>query len=161
MNTINKRAPGRREKVYFNKGRQLDLSAFEEAKKILDPYRPFKKDMLIEYLHLFNDKFHGLYAKHLRAIAELTKISMSEVYEVATSPNGLNINNKCGSTFPNKIKTLVKKYRVNLGISLDGDADRVILSDENGSIIDGDQIIAMLGKRWKQKKILKGGVVGT
>ena len=58
--------------------------AFEEAKKILDSYRPFKKDMLIEYLHLFNDKFHGLYAKHLRAIAELTKISMSEVYEVAS-----------------------------------------------------------------------------
>ncbi len=84
MNTINKRAPGRRDKVYFNKGRQLDLSAFEEAKKILDSYRPFKKDMLIEYLHLFNDKFHGLYAKHLRAIAELTKISMSEVYEVAS-----------------------------------------------------------------------------
>jgi len=84
MNTINKRAPGRREKVYYNKGRQLDLSAFEEAKKILDSYRPFKKDMLIEYLHLFNDKFHGLYAKHLRAIAELTKISMSEVYEVAS-----------------------------------------------------------------------------
>ena len=84
MNTINKRAPGRREKVYFNKGRQLDLNAFEEAKKILDSYRPFKKDMLIEYLHLFNDKFHGLYAKHLRAIAELTKISMSEVYEVAS-----------------------------------------------------------------------------
>ena len=55
MNTINKRAPGRREKVYYNKGRQLDLSAFEEAKKILDSYRPFKKDMLIEYLHLFND----------------------------------------------------------------------------------------------------------
>ena len=83
------------------------------------------------------------------------------VYEVATSPNGLNINDKCGSTFPNKIKSLVKKYRVNLGISLDGDADRVILSDENGSIIDGDQIIAMLANRWKQKKILKGGVVGT
>jgi len=85
----------------------------------------------------------------------------AKVYEVGSLPNGLNINDKCGSTFPKKIKSLVKKCRVNLGISLDGDADRVILSDENGSIIDGDQIIAMLANRWKQKKILKGGVVGT
>ena len=50
---------------------------------------------------------------------------------------------------------------MNLGISLDGDADRVILCDENLKIIDGDQIIAMLANRWKKKKILKGGVVGT
>ncbi len=85
----------------------------------------------------------------------------AKVYEVGSLPNGLNINDKCGSTFPKKIKSLVKKYRVNLGISLDGDADRVILSDENGSIIDGDQIVAMLANRWKQKKILRGGVVGT
>ena len=61
----------------------------------------------------------------------------------------------------NKIKSLVKKYKTNIGISLDGDADRIIISDEKGNIIDGDQIIAMLAKRWKRKKILKGGVVGT
>ncbi len=85
----------------------------------------------------------------------------AKVYETGTSPNGLNINYKCGSTFPKKIKLLVKKYKVNLGISLDGDADRVILSDEKANIIDGDQIIAMLASRWKIKKILKGGVVGT
>ena len=70
-------------------------------------------------------------------------------------------NNLTVASKKSKIKLLVKKYRVNLGISLDGDADRVILSDENGRIIDGDQIIAMLANRWKQKKILKGGVVGT
>ena len=85
----------------------------------------------------------------------------AKVFEFGTSPNGLNINNNCGSTFPNKIKWLVKKYKANLGISLDGDADRIIISDEKGTIIDGDQIIAMLAKRWKRKKILKGGVVGT
>ena len=51
--------------------------------------------------------------------------------------------------------------KVDLGISLDGDADRIIICDENAKIIDGDQIIAMLAKRWKRKKILKGGVVGT
>ena len=85
----------------------------------------------------------------------------AKVYEFGTSPNGFNINNNCGSTFPNKIKFLVKKYKANIGISLDGDADRIIISDENGKIIDGDQIIAMLAKRWKKKRILKGGVIGT
>ena len=76
----------------------------------------------------------------------------AKVYEFGTSPNGFNINEKCGSTFPNKIKYLVKKYKTDIGISLDGDADRIIISDEKGKIIDGDQIIAMLAKRWKRKK---------
>jgi len=85
----------------------------------------------------------------------------AEVYEIGTSPNGFNINEKCGSTFPNKIKNLTKKNRAHIGISLDGDADRIIICDEKGNIIDGDKIIAMLAQRWKKKKILKGGVVGT
>ncbi len=85
----------------------------------------------------------------------------AKVYDVGVSPNGLNINDKCGSTFPKKIKALVSKKKVDLGISLDGDADRIIICDENAKVIDGDQIIAMLARRWKRKKILKGGVVGT
>ncbi len=92
---------------------------------------------------------------------KLLKSLGAKVYQIGTSPNGLNINDKCGSTFPIKIKFLVKKHKVNLGISLDGDADRIILCDEKGKIIDGDQIIAMLANRWKRKKILKGGVIGT
>ena len=83
------------------------------------------------------------------------------VYQYGTSPNGYNINHECGSTFPNKIKNLVKKHKANIGISLDGDADRIIICDEKGKIIDGDQIIAMLACRWKRKKILRGGVIGT
>ena len=63
--------------------------------------------------------------------------------------------------FPSKIKHAVKKHKANIGISFDGDADRIIMCDEKGKIIDGDQIIAMLARRWKLKKILKGGVVGT
>jgi len=85
----------------------------------------------------------------------------AKVFQFGTTPNGFNINDNCGSTFPKKIKFLVKKYKADIGISLDGDADRIILSDEKGNIIDGDQIIAMLAKRWKIKKILKGGVIGT
>ena len=91
MQIVNKRAPGRRNKVYFNKGRQTDLSALSEANEILNKYQPLQKDMLIEYLHLFNDKFGGLYAKHLKALADLTKQSMSEVYEVATFYAHFNI----------------------------------------------------------------------
>ena len=85
----------------------------------------------------------------------------AKVFELGTSPNGFNINENCGSTYPNKIKFLVKKHRAHIGISLDGDADRIIISDENGKIIDGDQIIAMLAKDGKKEKILKGGVIGT
>ena len=83
------------------------------------------------------------------------------VYEIGTSPNGFNINEKCGSTFPNKIRYTTKKNKAHIGISLDGDADRIIVCDEKGNIVDGDKIIAMLAERWKRKKILKGGVVGT
>ena len=85
----------------------------------------------------------------------------AKVYSVGNWPNGLNINLNCGSTFPNKIKSFSIKNKVDLGISLDGDADRIIICDEKGKIIDGDQIIAMIALRWKKKKILKGGVVGT
>ncbi len=76
----------------------------------------------------------------------------AEVHSIGTSPNGLNINLNCGSTFPNKIKTFSVKKKADLGISLDGDADRIIICDEKGRIIDGDQIIAMIALRWKQKK---------
>ena len=92
---------------------------------------------------------------------KLLKSLGAKVYNAGTFPNGLNINQNCGSTFPKKIKSLVKKHKVNLGISLDGDADRIILCDEKGTIVDGDQIIAMLASRWKRKKILRGGVIGT
>ena len=80
---------------------------------------------------------------------------------IGNKPNGFNINKNCGSTFPSKLKKFVKKNKAHLGISLDGDADRIIMCDENGSIIDGDQIIAALALQWKKRKILKGGVVGT
>ena len=92
---------------------------------------------------------------------KLLKSLGAKIFQYGTSPNGFNINQNCGSTFPNKIKFLVKKHKAHIGISLDGDADRIIISDEKGNIVDGDQIIAMLATRWKRKKILKGGVIGT
>tara|TARA_Y100000816_G_scaffold188411_1_gene137133 strand:+ start:1306 stop:2637 length:1332 start_codon:yes stop_codon:yes gene_type:complete len=85
----------------------------------------------------------------------------AKVIPIGVKPNGLNINFKCGSTYPKILKRCVKKYKADIGIALDGDADRVIMCNEKSQIVDGDQIIAMIAKRWKKKKILKGGVVGT
>jgi len=85
----------------------------------------------------------------------------AKVFSIGIKPNGLNINLKCGSTYPELLKKYVNKFKADIGISLDGDADRVIMCDEKSQLIDGDQIIAMIAKRWKRKKILKGGVIGT
>ena len=96
-----------------------------------------------------------------KSAPKLLKELGAKLIPIGVKPNGLNINDKCGSTYPSKIRSYVKKFKAHIGISFDGDADRIIMCDENGRIIDGDQIIAMLARRWKVKKILKGGVVGT
>ena len=95
------------------------------------------------------------------AAPKLLKSLGAKVFSIGVKPNGFNINNKCGSTYPSQIQSVVKKYKAHVGISFDGDADRIIMCDENGKIIDGDQIIAMLARRWKSKRILRGGVIGT
>ena len=95
------------------------------------------------------------------AAPKLLKSLGAKIISIGAKPNGFNINDKCGSTYPYKIQLNVKKYKAHAGISFDGDADRIIMCDENSKIIDGDQIIAMLARRWKSKKILKGGVIGT
>ena len=118
----------------------------------------FTKEFNLRGLRIVIDCANGAGYK---AGPELLKSLGAKVIAIGVSPNGLNINNNCGSTYPNKIKNAVKKYRAHLGISLDGDADRIIMCDELGNIIDGDQIIAALATRWKNKKMLKGGVVGT
>ena len=74
------------------------------------------------------------------------------MWSIGVKPNGFNINDKCGSTYPYKIQSAVRKYRAHVGISFDGDADRIIMCDENSKIIDGDQIIAMLLIDGNQKK---------
>ena len=96
-----------------------------------------------------------------KAGPELLKSLGAKVIAIGVEPNGMNINKHCGSVYPQNIKRAVKKYKAHIGISLDGDADRVIMCDEKSNIIDGDQIIAALASRWKNKKMLKGGVVGT
>ena len=118
----------------------------------------FPKDFNLRGLRIVIDCANG--AGYV-AGPELFKSLGAKVIAIGIKPNGLNINKNCGSTFPNKIKSAVRKYKAHIGISLDGDADRIIMCDEKGNIIDGDQIIAALAIRWKRKKMLKGGVIGT
>ncbi len=96
-----------------------------------------------------------------KAAPKLLRDLGAKVFPIGVNPDGLNINDKCGSTCPYKIKAAVKRFKAHVGISFDGDADRIIMCDEKGKIVDGDQIIAMLARRWKLKRILKGGVIGT
>ena len=96
-----------------------------------------------------------------KAAPKLLKELGAKVIIMGNKPNGFNINEKCGSTYPSKIKSAVKKFKAHVGIAFDGDADRIIMCDEKGKIVDGDQIIAMLAHRWKSKRILRGGVIGT
>ena len=118
----------------------------------------FTKDFNLRGLRIVIDCANGAGYK---AGPELLNSLGAKVITIGVKPNGLNINKRCGSTYPNKIKSAVIKNKAHLGISLDGDADRIIMCDEKGNIIDGDQIIAALATRWKSKKMLKGGVVGT
>ncbi|CAN5440248.1 phosphoglucosamine mutase [soil metagenome] len=86
----------------------------------------------------------------------------AEVCSVGVSPNGTNINAECGSTHPQTLAAAVKQYRADIGIALDGDADRLIVCDENGKVVDGDQIMALIGRDWARRGLLKGGgVVAT
>ena len=118
----------------------------------------FTKEFNLRGLRIVIDCANGAGYK---AGPELLRSLGAKVIAIGINPNGLNINDNCGSTYPNKIKFAVKKHRAHIGISLDGDADRIIMCDETGNIIDGDQIIAALATRWKKKNMLKGGVVGT
>tara|TARA_Y100001934_G_scaffold103919_1_gene127787 strand:- start:15118 stop:16464 length:1347 start_codon:yes stop_codon:yes gene_type:complete len=86
----------------------------------------------------------------------------SDVVALGISPNGLNINKACGSTNTELMRKTVVNEGANLGIALDGDADRVILADEEGNIIDGDQILALIANSWQRDNRLKGeGIVTT
>lgn len=86
----------------------------------------------------------------------------AEVIPLGVSPDGFNINSNCGSTVPETMCRTVKEYRADLGIALDGDADRVLIADETGTLIDGDQLMAVIADEWAQRGQLKGGgVVAT
>ncbi len=83
----------------------------------------------------------------------------AEVIETGVEPDGFNINHQCGSQHPSHICAKVLTHKAHLGIALDGDADRVVLCDEKGGLIDGDQLLALTACEWQRSQRLQGGAV--
>jgi phosphoglucosamine mutase len=81
----------------------------------------------------------------------------AEVFTIGDEPDGFNINDKVGSTAPDALRSKVKEVRADIGIALDGDADRVIIVDEKGEIVDGDQFMAVIAESWHSRGELRGG----
>ena len=86
----------------------------------------------------------------------------AEVFTIGVEPDGFNINHKVGSTAPEAVAAKVKEVRADIGIALDGDADRVIIIDEKGDVVDGDQFMAVIAQSWLAREmLLGGGIVAT
>lgn len=85
----------------------------------------------------------------------------AEVIEIASAPDGLNINENCGATDVNSLKTIVQAEEADLGIALDGDGDRLIMVDHQGAVVDGDELLYIIAKAMRDQGLLVGGVVGT
>ncbi len=119
----------------------------------------FPRGRSLEGLRIAVDCAHG--AAYRVAPTVLWELG-AEVVSHGVNPDGFNINRDCGATAPQKLGELVRERRADLGIALDGDADRLALCDEQGRIIDGDQILATIAGAWHREGKLKGGgVVAT
>lgn len=121
--------------------------------------RTLPRDVTLHGLRVVVDCANG--AAYKAAPTALWELG-ADVVEIGTEPNGLNINKECGSTYPKTLQEKVHEVRADVGIALDGDADRVIIVDEQGSIIDGDQVMAVIAGNMVEDQELKGGgVVAT
>ena len=151
------------QKIEANLSKSKTLGRVKRLENATDNYIKIIKNNLKKKSHLKNMKIVVDCANGAgyKAAFQLFKSLGADVKFIGNKPNGLNINDNCGSTFPKNIQKATIKHKAHLGISFDGDADRIIMCDEKGSIIDGDQILAAIALEWKKKKILKGGVVGT
>ena len=119
----------------------------------------FPKGLRLDGLKIVVDCANG--AGYKVAPAALWELG-SDVVELGVSPDGFNINEDCGSTNTDLMCETVVREGADLGIALDGDADRVILADQNGTIIDGDQILGLIAVSWQQNdRLLGNGIVTT
>jgi phosphoglucosamine mutase len=121
--------------------------------------RTLPRNLSLEGMRIAVDCANG--AAYSVAPAALWELG-AEVVSIGTEPDGFNINHECGSTSPEALGHKVREIRADIGIALDGDADRVVLIDERGRVVDGDQIMAVIAESWKDDgRLAKPGVVAT
>jgi phosphoglucosamine mutase len=136
-------------------GRALQLEdapgRYTEAVK-----RSFPKSLNLDGLKIVVDCAHG--AAYRVAPTVLWELG-AEVVAIGDAPDGFNINRDCGATAPAALQQRVLAEKADLGLALDGDADRLILVDEKGRIVDGDQIMGLIARSWAEQERLKGGAV--
>ena len=141
-----------------------DLGRAKRIDGVQDRYiefakRTLPKNLSLGGLRIVVDCANGAaYRVAPEALRELD----AEVISIGIEPNGFNINRECGSTEPAALCLKVKEMRADIGIALDGDADRVLIADERGRIVDGDQLLAVIAESWKEDgRLAKLGIVGT
>ena len=115
------------------------------------------KETLTEMKVIFDGANGAGYKVGPRILNELG----AQVLSIGCSPNGQNINDNCGSTHPELLQQTVKAVGADVGIALDGDGDRVVMVDENGELLDGDQLLFILAMDFKSRDKLRSPVVGT
>ena len=116
--------------------------------------RTYPRESNLDGLRIVIDTAHG--ASYKTAPTALWELG-AEIIRIGDAPNGFNINEKCGSTAPHVMCEKVLETRADIGIALDGDADRVMISDEQGQVIDGDQLMALITKSLHERSHLRGG----
>lgn len=144
--------------------KSADLGRAKRIDGVQDRYIEFAKRTLprnisLEGLRIVIDCANGAaYKVAPEALWELG----AEVFPIGVDPDGFNINRDCGSTSPDAISAKVREMRADIGIALDGDADRVVLVDEKGRLIDGDQLLALIAETFKEDgRLAKPGIVST
>ena len=121
--------------------------------------RTLPRNLRLDGLRVVIDCAHG--AAYKVAPLALWELG-ADVIKIGVDPDGTNINKKCGSTSPEALCDKVREVRADIGIALDGDADRVIVVDEQGRIIDGDQLLAVIAETWQRRgRLAAGGIVAT
>ena len=144
--------------------KSADLGRAKRVEGTLERYVEYAKRTLprgisFDGLRVAIDCSNG--AAYKAAPAALWELG-AEVVPLGVEPNGLNINQDCGSTNTDLLRNKVREVRADIGIALDGDADRVIIVDEKGALVDGDQLMAVIARSWQERELLTHpGIVAT